>query len=127
MNTSSVASVLVVTGALLTACGGRSSDDKDGSPPQAIELSSAALGSSVDASPRQEVDITLQTIGAGEYASPSVSSDKIQFLDVTTPAAQNPGGPIQQFHFEAESPGTAVITIPHTVRSQAFDVTIVVQ
>jgi len=111
----------------LASCGGKSAQSGSDSNRQAIALSAAAMGSTVDANLGQEIDITLQTLGPGEYATPSMSSDSVQFLEVTTPAARNPGGPTQEFRFEAELPGTAVITIPNTAKSQPFDVTITVQ
>lgn len=112
--------------AALTSCGGQSDRSKHDSAQPAIALSSADTGSNVPAAPGQDIDVTLSTIGPGEYSTPSISSDSVQFLGVITPAAQNPGGPTQEFQFGVERPGTAVITIPHTVKSTPFSVTITV-
>lgn len=117
----------LVTLATLTACGGQSAAGSNGAAQPPIALSQGATGSNLDASPTQEIDITLQTIGPGEYGTPSISSDSVRFLEVTTPAALTPGGSTQEFRFEAENAGTAVVTIPHTVKSEPFDVTITVQ
>jgi len=110
------AAALVVS----TACSSANEDD-------ALTLSGADNGSSVAAHVDQEVDITLQTIGPGEYSTPSMSSASVRFLDVSIPPNPNPGGVKQNFRFMAESVGTAVITIPHTERSEPFEITIAVE
>ncbi|HEV8551758.1 MAG TPA: hypothetical protein VGQ57_22075, partial [Polyangiaceae bacterium] len=57
---------------------------------------------------------------------PTTSSASVRFVGEVDPALQNPGGPTQIFRFEADAPGTAIITIPHTVHPDPFQVTIVV-
>lgn len=99
----------------------------DTSDEQALSLSESDMDATVNAVVNREIEIKLQTIGAGEYSSPRISSESVRFLNEVVPAAQNPGGISQNFLFRAEGVGTAVVTIPHTVRSRAYEVTIVVE
>ncbi len=121
----SSALALAAAGLALASCAGRT-DEPSPSPP-ALSISSADLNATVNASANQEIDLTLQTIGPGEYSDPSVSSESVRFLGVSEPFVPNPGGPKQLFRFEAVTAGSATITIPHSVQSTPFAVTIVVQ
>jgi hypothetical protein len=72
----------------------------------------------------QKVDIDLQTIGPGHYGDPEVSSTVVRFLGVANDPVQNPGGPRQHFGFQCVAVGSVLITIPHTVQSEPFAVTL---
>lgn len=49
-----------------------------------------------------EFTVTLGTVGPGEYSSPpTVSSEVVQFLDVSLVGPYVPAGPTQRFHFSA--------------------------
>ena len=62
-----------------------------------------------------EFTVTLQTIGPGEYDSPpSVSSEAVHFLDVSLVSPYVPAGPTQQFRFDAQTRGKAIIVFQHT-------------
>ena len=121
-----ILSVVLGTSVVLAACG-TDGGGTDAATQRAIALSETSTGSSVDASVNQEIDITLQTVGPGEYVMPSISSDSVRFLELSSPAVQNPGGIKQDFRFQADSGGTAVVTISHTVKTEPFEVTIVVR
>jgi hypothetical protein len=110
---------------VLPSCAGGTDDPA--STPAALSLSNSNSNSTVTASANQEIDLKLQTIGPGDYTDPSISSASVRFLSVSEPPAQNPGGPTQLFRFEAVTAGSAAITIPHSVDSAPFTVTIVVQ
>lgn len=108
----------------LTACSGDGNAEKNG----ALTLTLSDTGSTVSAARNERIDLMLQTIGPGEYSTPSISSESVRFVAVSLPAAQNPGGPTQDFRFETGSTGTATITIPHSVAAKdPFEVTIVVR
>ena len=58
----------------------------------------------------QELRITLGNTGPAEYeVPPQVSSTVISFLGVDVIPPFNPGGPTQQFRFQAVRVGTALI------------------
>lgn len=107
------------------------SSDHDGSafqnPSSSLELTLSDDGSSVEAVVGEKIDVTLGTVGPGEYGTPSMSSGSVRFLSVSLAPVQTPAGPTQVFHFVAEAAGSAELTIPHTVQSEAFIVTIVVK
>jgi hypothetical protein len=119
-------SATVIACTVLGACGAESSGEKEAAP-QTVTLTADDAGTSVNAATKERIDVMLQTIGPGEYSMPSISSDNVQFVDVTSPGAPNPGGVKQDFRFEVEAAGTATITIPHSEGREPFEVTIVVQ
>jgi hypothetical protein len=108
----------------IASCTAAKTDSADS---QGLALSQSDTGSSVNASVGQEITVTLQTVGPGQYSTPSVSADSIRFLGVSLPSVQNPGGVTQDFRFNAESVGTAVVTIPHSENGAEFEVSITVQ
>ena len=58
----------------------------------------------------QELRITLGNVGPAQYESPpQVSSNALSYLGVNVIPPFNPGGPTQQFRFEAVNTGTAVV------------------
>jgi hypothetical protein len=60
----------------------------------------------------QELDITVGTIGPGGYGAPTISSSVLRRMNGDYPApCCTPGGPSQRFHFVADGPGEAVITL----------------
>jgi len=91
-----------------------------------LVLSDSDGGSTATAAVGQQIKIALQTIGPGEYSTPSISTNNVRFLGASVPSGQNPGGVQQDFWFDAVSAGSAVVTIPHTMRDP-FVVTITVQ
>ena len=92
---------LVAFSALLTlACG----TDSIVSVPadRASRTIAAAVG--------EELRITLGNVGPAEYESPpQISSPVLMFLGVDVIPPFNPGGPTQQFRFEAVSAGQAIV------------------
>jgi hypothetical protein len=92
-----------------------------------VALTAADTGKTVSLKPKQELNITLQTIGGGSYGSPQISSAVVRAVAEGQPGVQNPGGPQQVLHFQAVSAGEAEITVPHSERSDAFRVKIIVE
>lgn len=74
----------------------------------------------------QAIEVRLQTIGPGQYDAPRISGTSIRFEGsaFAEAAGQNPGGPRQDYYFRSASEGESEITIPHTVSSDTFMVTI---
>jgi len=118
------ATLAVVTAATLSACSSESSGDHTVTP---IFLADSDSGSTVNAEVGQVLEVTLHTIGPGSYEEPSTSAPVLRFLGEADPKEQNPGGPTQLYEFKAESGGVITVTIPHSVRTDVFSITVVVQ
>lgn len=72
------------------------------SPNSASRTIAAAVG--------QELRISLGNVGPAEYESPpQISSPVLMFLGVDVIPPFNPGGPTQQFRFEAMGTGQAIV------------------
>jgi hypothetical protein len=108
--------------------GSPSTGGASGAPtsPEVIPLTMEDLEKTVSAALGQEIDVTLQTIGPGQFAAPELSSSAVEFIEMSFPPNQNPGGPTQLYRFNAVSSGTVVITIKHTVADSVFTVTVTV-
>ncbi len=98
---------------LATAC------SSDGA---ALDLSTAGT-----VSVGRKLSVTLQTIGPGSYGTPEISSDAVEFLEMTFPELQNPGGPMQVYEFRAAAPGPADVVIPHSVRAEPYEASVTVR
>ncbi|MGH7582698.1 MAG: hypothetical protein ACREL5_05690 [Gemmatimonadales bacterium] len=82
----------------------------------------------VTASAGQEFAIILGTVGPGQYDSiPAISSTSVRFIDAAIVPPYTPAGAHQQFRFEAQSPGIAVITFRHTAVAGVVTDTVVIQ
>jgi hypothetical protein len=92
-----------------------------------LELTIRAAGTRVHLGLHHTLTLTLTTIGPGQYGEPQLSSSAVRFVKSWLPALQNPGGPTQRYEFEAESSGTAEVSIPHSEAGHtAFALTIAV-
>jgi hypothetical protein len=107
--------------ALALSCGGETSSEA-GAPD--VNLTAGSDGQTVAARAGQNIAIRLGTVGPGNYGDPVISSPAVKFVDMTFPPTQNPGGPTQDYRFLAESAGSAVIRIAHTVQPKTFSVTV---
>lgn len=75
-----------------------------------VNVSDDSRSRTVFAAVGQEIRIPLGNVGPALYESPpQMSSNAISFLGVDVIPPFNPGGPTQQFRFEAVRKGTAVI------------------
>jgi len=76
----------------------------------------------------QQLNITLRTIGPGAYdATPAISSPIVHFITMVVVQPYNPGGPIQQFSFEAQARGRATITFHRSESTAVASYTVEVQ
>lgn len=75
----------------------------------------------------QRLELTLRSVGAGAYTEPTLSAVALRFVESFLPRLQNPGGPTKVFVFEAVSPGTVQISIPHSTRPDAFNLTVTIR
>lgn len=114
------AGLVIVAAATLAAC---SSDGDHSLLP--ISLADEDTGSTVEAEIGQRIEVTLHTIGPGSYESPSSSKPVLDFLGEHNPSPQTPAGPTQVYVFLAQAGGTVTVTIPHSVRPEAFSMTVV--
>lgn len=93
-----------------------------------LELSASDSGKSFALERGGHANISLQTIGPGNYGDPSISSAALGFQSMDYDGEQIPAGPRQHYHFVAQAPGRALLTIPHVGRPEAeappFTVTI---
>ena len=80
------------------------------SPGRIVNVSDDSQSRVVFAAVGQEIRIPLGNVGPALYESPpQMSSDAISYLGVEIIPPFNPGGPTQQFRFEAMRKGTAVV------------------
>jgi hypothetical protein len=117
--------------ALLGGCGGATdlgaADTTGSTAGQLVKLERSSNGQVVSVTTHDRVDITLRMVGPGNYGEPSHSSDAVEFRGMEYPAAQNPGGPTQIYHFQAVRPGSSVIAISSSGSGDPFTVTLQVE
>ncbi|MEY4511463.1 MAG: hypothetical protein RLZZ450_3585 [Pseudomonadota bacterium] len=89
-----------------------------------VRLDNPASPATADLKTGQRLELTLRTVGGGGYAEPTVSSVALRFVESFLPRLQNPGGPTKVFVFEAASPGTVQVSIPHSARPDPFKLTV---
>jgi len=72
----------------------------------------ADAGKTVPARVGSELDIELGSIGPSSYGDPSLSSNSVEYLDVSVVGPYNPGGATQRYRFRITGAGETTITIP---------------
>ena len=110
--------------------GGSSTTDRDGGLAGlhlSKELSDSDHDSSATVSVGDVVRLRLHSVGAGYDELPTLSSESVKFDGIDYPHIQNPGGPTQDFYFEAVSSGSTVVTVSHGDASVSFVVKILVR
>lgn len=76
----------------------------------------------------QELRIKLQTIGPGEYVSPpAITGSALLFLGAEVVGPYLPGGPTQEFRFNAVTRGQAIIAFHHTQSGPNVSDTVIVR
>jgi|ERR1035437_1691327 hypothetical protein len=76
----------------------------------------------------QEIDITMYTVGPGQYVSPpELTGSAIDFLDMSYPAGQNPGGPTQLYRFKGVASGQTIILFHNTIGQRDVSDTVAVR
>jgi hypothetical protein len=96
--------ILILAAVLLAGCGTETPTDPTGSSGRTFTVQAG-----------QNLEIRLQSIGPGEYRSPpSISSGAIEFRGVSLAAPHVPAGVTQLFHFQAITPGRAIVVFRHS-------------
>jgi hypothetical protein len=112
-------------GPVNTAGRGTGTGGTAGALPASSEVE--VTGSDVNLGVGQTLALTLQTIGPGEYGDPVLSSAVMVFDGEQPAPLQNPGGPLQVYRFHGVGIGSALITIPHSMLTTPFTLTVHVQ
>jgi hypothetical protein len=92
-----------------------------------VALNNPASPARADLAAGQRLELTLRSVGPGAYTEPTVSAVALRFVESFLPRLQNPGGPTKVFVFEAVSPGTVQVSIPHSTRPDAFNLTVTIR
>lgn len=92
-----------------------------------VALDNPAAPARADLTAGQRLELTLRSVGPGAYTEPTVSAVALRFVESFLPRQQNPGGPTKVFVFEAVSPGTVQVSIPHSTRPDAFHLTVTIR
>lgn len=69
-------------------------------------------GKVVSAMLGDELDVKLSSIGPSSYGEPVLSSDSVQYLNVSVVGPYTPGGSTQLFKLKAVAQGQCTVTIP---------------
>jgi hypothetical protein len=92
-----------------------------------VVLDNPASPAQAEVSAGQRLELTLRSVFGGAYTEPTVSAVALRFVESFLPRLQNPGGPSKVFVFEAISPGTVQVTVPHSTRPDAFKLTVAIR